>query len=99
MTHMTILDIEEVFEKAYKFARSQTDKSLTDWLWIAIQAKNQQIHIRQNMEVAHLCSKIYAIEKQYSKEDLIKKEPEDIFKDFENLYGFIYGTGTYILSS
>jgi len=90
MTSMTLLDIEEVFGHAYKFSQTRPEKTLAEWLQIAIQAKNQQIHIRQNREIVHLCSKIYAIETNYSKKDLIEKQPDDIFKHFENLYTFMY---------
>lgn len=87
MDNMTLMDITELFDKAYEFSVGRTEKSLIDWLWIAIKAKNQQIQIRQAMDIVNLCEKIYEpLKMEYTNEELLSKQPEDIFNDFEKNY-------------
>ena len=81
---MTKTDISEIFEKAYKFSQEQQDKTFIDWLWIAIEAKKQQMKIKKNKEAFELCEKVYAPHtiKEYTQEELLKTEPHNIFNEF-----------------
>ena len=97
---MTLSDIQEVFEKAEKFAQSKQEHTIEEWLNRAIQAKHQLIKIQQNHELIRLCQKIYdpiqIKEYQYpekiaemspeQKQALLNAQQEDIFKAFESAY-------------
>ncbi len=95
--NMTLIDIEEVFIKTNNRAQTQPDKSMLEWLWIALEAQNQLIKIKQNRDLIHLCEKLYDPIKikglsdfpykiaDFSPEQmktLLNIQPEDIFKKF-----------------
>lgn len=97
---MTLSDIQEVFEKAKKFALEKPEQTIEEWLNRAIQAKHQLIKIQQSHELIRLCKTIYdpikIKEYEYpekiaemsseQKQALFKMQPEDIFKAFESAY-------------
>ncbi len=81
---MTKTDVQEIFTKAYKFSQEQPEKTFTDWLRIAMEAKKQQMKIRKNKEAFELCKKIYAPDslEEYTQEKLLEITPNDIFNEF-----------------
>jgi len=83
-TDMTLTDIQEIFERAYKYSIEQTEKAFIDWLWIALAAKKQQIQIRKNKDAFELCKKLYApiTKEEYTKDELLKLTPDRIFDEF-----------------
>jgi AAA+ superfamily predicted ATPase len=95
---MTLTEIEELFSKAQTFAIRDSSRSLYEWLMVAINAQNQLIQMNKNREVINICKNIYApmVIQEYNypkkiaefspeqKERLLRLQPEDIFKKFEN---------------
>jgi ATP-dependent Zn protease len=87
-TDMTIADIHEIFEKAYKFSQEKPENTLLEWLWIAIAAKKQQLKIRKNREAFELCKKIYGLSnlEEPDQKALLTIEPDYIFSAFNVSY-------------
>lgn len=98
-SNMTLANIQEIIEKAQQYAAEKHEKTIAQWLEIALNAQNELIKIKQKSELIHLCEKIYNM--QIKKWDLPEKiaqwtsaqkalvsglEPETIFKKFEKAY-------------
>ncbi len=98
--NMTLADLQEVVNKATKYATEKPEKSAEQWLPIVIEAQNKLLKIKQMRELINLCGKIYnstKIEKwdfpekiaQWTPDQrglLSRLEPETIFKKFEKTY-------------
>ncbi len=99
--NMTLTDIQEIIEKATKYAAEKPKKTLEERLTTVVEAQNKLLKIKQMRDLIHLCEKIYnptKIEKWNFTEKISEEltrdqrtllstlEPEIIFKKFEKRY-------------